>query len=161
MKHLDNPGQVVYTRHSILIKQSKEIVMEQQAKPITVNATVFWANLKQVNELSGKFQVDLGELSAAAVDAIEQRGITVAQKDEQGQYITCKSKNPIKAYNTAGDEITVAVGNGSKAKAVLSHYDWTFQKKKGRSPSIIKLIITDLEEYESVEVSDEELESAL
>ena len=53
------------------------------------------------------------------------------------------------------------VGNGSKAKVVLSHYDWTFKGKKGRSPSIFKLIITDLEVYEATSISDADLEAAL
>ena len=132
------------------------------SKPIVINAVLFWANLKTVNEMSGKYQVDLGGLSSAAVSALEEVGLTVANKDdERGEYITCKSKNPIKAFNEAGDELDVMVGNGSKAKVVLGHYDWTFKGKEGRSPSLHKLIITDLEEFEAVTVSDEDLEGAL
>lgn len=130
--------------------------------PIVVNAETYWANLQQVNEMSGKYQVDLCNLSAAAVSALEERGLTVVNKsDERNDFITCKSKNPIKAFNEAGDELPVQIGNGSKAKAVLSHYDWTFKGKEGRSPSIQKLIITDLEEYEAATVSDAALEEAL
>lgn len=131
-------------------------------KPIVVNADLFWANLKTVNEMSGKYQVDLSNLSSPAVSALEEVGLTVANKsDERGDFITAKSKNPIKAFNEAGDELDVVIGNGSKAKVVLSYYDWEFKGKKGRSASIVKLIVTDLEEYEAVSVSDEDLEDAL
>jgi hypothetical protein len=130
--------------------------------PIVVNADVYWANLSTVNEMSGKYQLDLCNLSEGAVSALEERGISVVNKDdERGNHITCKSKNPIKAYNEAGDELPVMVGNNSKAKAVLSHYDWTFKGKKGRSPSLYKLIITDLEVYEASNVTDADLEAAL
>jgi len=130
--------------------------------PIVVNADIFWANLSTVNEMSGKYQVDLCNLSEGAVSALEERGINVVNKDdERGFHITAKSKNPIKAYNEAGDELPVLVGNGSKAKVVLSHYDWTFKGKKGRSPSIFKLIITDLEVFEATNVTDADLEAAL
>jgi hypothetical protein len=46
-----------------------------------------------------------------------------------------------------GDEITEDIGNGSKAKALVGSYDWTYKNKKGVSPSLIKLVITDLVEY--------------
>ena len=45
-----------------------------ETKPIVLNATAFWANLQSMNELSGKYQVDLGQLSDAAVEALESQG---------------------------------------------------------------------------------------
>jgi hypothetical protein len=135
--------------------------MDKQV-PIVINADLFWANLQQRNELSGKYQVNLCNLSSGAVAALEERGINVNNKgDEQGSFITTKSLNPIKAYNTSGDEIDCIVGNGSKAKAAISYFDWEFSGKQGRSPSLIKLIITDLEVYESASVTDLDLEAAL
>jgi|TARA_R110002167_G_scaffold543_6_gene2453 hypothetical protein len=130
--------------------------------PIVLNADLFWANLQQRNELSGKYQVNLSNLSSGAVAALEERGLNVNNKnDDQGSYIVTKSQNPIKAYNTSGDEIMGNVGNGSKAKVAISYFDWEFSGKKGRSPSLIKLIVTDLEEYESANVADLDLEAAL
>jgi hypothetical protein len=64
-----------------------------------------------------------------------------------GNYITCKSEKPIKAYDTDGDEITELVGNASKCKALIGSYPWTYKNKKGLSPSLAKLVITDLIEY--------------
>ena len=68
--------------------------------PIVVNADLYWANLSTVNEMSGKYQVDICNLSEGAVSALEERGINVVNKDdERAFHVTAKSKNPIKAYN--------------------------------------------------------------
>ena len=143
--------------------------MSDKPKPITINTTLYWANLTTKNEMSGKYQVDLGQLSDAAVEALQQRGIDVKNKPpadedsvDKGNFITCKSQSPIKAYNTSGDEIGELVGNGSQAKAAIGYYDWTNPAgKKGRSPSILKLVVTELEVYESPDSVDVAMEAAL
>tara|TARA_R110001606_G_scaffold96506_2_gene213743 strand:- start:4608 stop:5018 length:411 start_codon:yes stop_codon:yes gene_type:complete len=118
------------------------------SKPVVLNATAFWANLQAVNELSGKYQVDLGGLSPAAVEALESQGISVRNReDDRGNFITVKSRNPIKAYDTSGEEIGALIGNGSQVKAVIGYYDWSFQSKKGRSPSLLKMVVTELSVY--------------
>ena len=134
-----------------------------QPKPITLNAITYWACLQTKNELSGKFQVDLSGLSDAAVTALESNGLTIKNKgDDRGNFITVKSVNPIKAYDTIGEEIGALVGNGSVAKAVVGFYDWQFQQKVGRSPSLLKMIVTDLSVYDPVgDAPDADLEAAL
>jgi hypothetical protein len=101
--------------------------------------------------MSGDYQINLCNLSEAAVEAFEEMGIPVqtgeGKKEEMGKYITCKSKKPIKVFDADGDEITEAIGNGSKGKAIVGSYDWTFKNKKGTSASLGKLVITDLVEY--------------
>ena len=62
----------------------------EQAKPVTIQADVMWANLVEENKLSGKYQVNLANLSSGAVDALEEMGISVRNKAEQGEFITCK-----------------------------------------------------------------------
>jgi hypothetical protein len=126
--------------------------MSEQEQPIVIiNADAYWANLTTQNDLSGKFQLDLCNLSDAAVEKLQSIGLQVKNRDdkpEQGSFITPKSNNTIKYYDTSGDDITgVLVGNGSKVKAVISAYDWTFQNRKGRSPSLKKLVITELVEF--------------
>ena len=134
-------------------------------KPIPVKGTVYWANLTSKNAMSGKYQFDLGNLSGAAVNALEERGMKPRNKgDEKEDFITIKSNNPIRAFNTSGDEIGCLVGNGSVAAVVVGHYDWNnpTTNKPGRSPSCLKLVITDLNEYteEGGDV-DFDLEAAL
>lgn len=118
---------------------------------VKIKCDVYWAQLNKVNEMSGKHQVNLCNLSDAAVSALEELGISVLEdkekKADMGRYITCKSEKPMKAFDVDGDEITENIGNGSKAKALISCYSWTYKNKKGVSPSLKKLVVTDLIEY--------------
>lgn len=139
--------------------------MNTEIKPVKVAAELMWASLNRPNEMSGCFQVELCNLSPKAVAALEEIGVAARknpEKPEKGFYITCKSKHPIRAYDSEGSEVVTSVGNGSKATAVLSAYSWTFKNKKGVSPSLKKLVITDLVEYGGGGVeSDLETEEAL
>ena len=121
-------------------------------EPIVVVCDVFWAFTNKTNKLSGKYQVDLCNLSDKAVELLEERGITVKSSDkkpEQGNYITPVSTHNIRAYNTAEDELTgIDIGNGSKARAAIGTYDWTFSGKQGTSPSLVRFVIDDLVIFE-------------
>lgn len=114
---------------------------------VKIKATIMWAQMNKVNEMSGKYQVNLCDLSDAAVEAIEAMGIEVKDKEGFGKYITCKSAKPMKAFDEDGDEINEEIGNGSKAKAIITAYEWKYKNKKGVSPSAKKIVITDLVEY--------------
>jgi hypothetical protein len=128
--------------------------MSNQDQPLVITCDAYWAFTNKPNQLSGKYQVDLCNLSDKAVEALEERGISVKNKEAQGSYITPVSKRNIRAYNTAGDELSgVDIGNGSKARAVIGTYDWNFNGKQGRSPSLVKFIIDDLIVFEGGEGS--------
>ncbi len=118
---------------------------------LKIKATVNWAFLNRKNEMADAYTVDLCNLSDKAVAALEEMGISVQEnlekKPEQGKYITCKSQKPIKAFDTDNDEIVEDVGNGSKAICMIGSYAWTYKNKKGVSPSLAKLVITDLVVY--------------
>ena len=75
-------------------------------KPIVVKTTLFWANTNTVNDLSNKYQVNLGQLSEKAVEALSSNGIEAKNKgDEQGYFITVKSANPIRSSDA--DHLTL------------------------------------------------------
>lgn len=138
--------------------------MATENKRIKIKADVYWAQLDKVNEMSGKYQVNLCNLSAAAVTAIEGMGISVMvgseAKEAMGSYITCKSSNPIRAFDADGLPITENIGNDSKAVAMIGSYPWTYKNKKGVSPSLGKLVITDLIAYgegEAMTAEDEDV----
>lgn len=117
---------------------------------VKIKADVMWAYLNRKNEMSDRYQVDLCNLSDGAVSALESMGLTVNQKDGKGYFITCKSTNPIRAYDANGEILEdVAVGNGSQAIALVGFYDWNWKNKQGRSASLNKFVITDLVQYES------------
>ena len=118
---------------------------------LKLKADVYWAALNRKNEMADAYTVDLCNLSDKAVAALEEMGISVQEnlekKPEQGKYITCKSQRPIKAFDTDNEEIVEDVGNGSKAICMIGSYAWTSKNKKCISPSLAKLVITDLVEY--------------
>jgi hypothetical protein len=125
-------------------------------KPVRIEATLMWPFLDKPNDMSGKYQVDLTNLSDKAVRALEDMGITVRNKEGKGFFVTTKSNHTIKPLDKNGDEVLAHVGNGTKAICVLGAYSWTFKNKKGVSPSLKKLVITDLVTYSSNPQQDQE-----
>ncbi len=133
--------------------------MANLEKPIKLEAEVQWAFFNKKNEMSGKYQVDLTNLSQSAQEALEAAGVVVRKRDdkpEKGWHITAKSNYEIKPVDKNGNEINEVVGNGSKAIAFIKPYEWKWQAKKGVSPSLVKIIITDLKVYNADEVEIEE-----
>lgn len=122
-----------------------------ELKPVKVQADIMWAFLDTPNNLSGKYQVDLCNLSKEAIQALEAMGINVRKKSEQpekGFFVTAKSANfPIKVEDDKGNPITAKVGNGSRGIALIKPYKYTYQKKEGVGAGISKLTITSLIEY--------------
>ena len=124
---------------------------------LKIKADVYWAQINRKNEMADAYTIDLCNLSDKAVAALEDMGISVQEnaekKPEQGKYITCKSQKPIKAFDADGIDIVEDIGNGSKAVCLVGAYSWTYKNKKGISPSLAKLVITDLVEYNSANLS--------
>jgi len=131
-------------------------------KPIKIEAEVQWAFFTTKNEMSGKYQVDLTNLSTGAVEALQSAGLEPRQREdkpEKGWFITAKSNYEIEPLTKSGEKITEAVGNGSKAVAIIKPYEWSWKNKKGVSPSLMKITITDLKVYNSdaEEFEDDEI----
>jgi len=133
--------------------------MNDLAKPVKIKATVMWCLHNKPNDMSGKFQLDLCNLSDNAVQALEGLGLEVRKREdkpEKGFYITCKSTVPMKVFDASGNDLNnVAIGNGSTATAVVGAYSWTFKNKKGTSASLTKLVVDNLVAYDAPEASAE------
>lgn len=133
---------------------------DEQNKPIKIKGTAYWASLMKKNALSDAYQVDIGDLSDAAVKALESIGVEAKHKENQGFYITCKSKYPIVAYDSNKEDLgDTLVGNGSKVEAVIGSYEWKFKNKKGVSPSLKSLVVKELVRYEAAGVVDDDEEA--
>lgn len=126
-------------------------------KPVKVQGTIMWAFLDTPNNLSGDYQVDICNLSDAAVSVLTDLGINVRTKEDQpekGHFITAKSKNyATKTVDLDGNPITDKVGNGSKGVALIKpwHYPAGKGYKAGVTACINKLVVTDLVVYERSE----------
>jgi hypothetical protein len=121
-----------------------------ELKPVKIQAEVQWASFDKVNEMSGKFQCDLANLSTAAVEALESIGLAPRKREdkpEKGWFLTVKSNYAIQPFDKEGTEIKDVVGNGSKAIALIKPYSWKWKNKEGVSASLAKIIITDLVKY--------------
>ena len=130
---------------------------DNKPSPITVRGTIYWCERNKLNKFSNKYQVQLGNLSEKARHAIEEMGIAPSNKgDERDFFITMKSKNPMRLTDSDGVEIPedVLIANGSEAVAVVGYYDWSVGT--GRSPSMIKMKVTNLVEYTDNSISEEE-----
>lgn len=119
--------------------------MKEQIK---VKAKLLWPSLARVNDQSGKYQVDLTELSDKAKEALKNMGLEIRNKEGKGDFITCKSTYPIAAYDDGGAEIDgTIVGNGTEAVVFVSYYDWKSRTGSGRSASCSRMVVTELVEY--------------
>jgi hypothetical protein len=132
--------------------------MNDLAKPVKVKATVMWCFHNKPNEMSGKFQMDLCNLSDNAVKALESLGLDVRKREdkpEKGFFVTCKSTIPMKVFDAGGNDLNnVAIGNGSTATAVVGTYPWTFKNRKGLSASLVKLVVDNLVAYDAAEAEE-------
>lgn len=129
---------------------------------VKIKADIMWAYLTKPNEMSGKYQVDLCNLSDNASKALEDLGIDVKTKEGNGKFITCKSTRPITAYDDGGSQIDGSLlGNGSKAVALVDSWEWSYQKKKGVSPGLKRLVVTEYIPYVGSDVSNFALEDDL
>lgn len=128
-----------------------------ETKPMKIEADIMWAFLDTPNNLSGKYQVDLCNLSKNAIKALEGLGVNVRNKDDKGFFVTAKSKNyPISAVDEAGKPITAKVGNGSRGVALIKPYSYNMNGKAGVGIGINKLVVTKLIEYQPEEVDMED-----
>jgi hypothetical protein len=133
--------------------------MMENAKPVKIKAEVQWCFHNKQNDMSGKYQVDLCNLSEGAVKALEGLGLEVRSREdkpEKGFYITAKSNIPIKVFDAEGNDLAnVAVGNGSKAVALVTSYSWKWKNKEGTSASLKKMVIEELQAYDASEDDDD------
>jgi hypothetical protein len=109
--------------------------------------TLMWACLQKPNNLSNKYQVDVLLNDEQAKQVEHELALEIRHDEEKGKFVTAKSKFPIKPLDTKGNIIEALVGNGSKANLLLGSYDWVFKNKKGKSPGIAKMVVTELVEY--------------
>lgn len=119
---------------------------------VTVKCKIYWAKLHETDD-NGKYCISLCDLSDRAAQALEDMGLNVKEKEDypdMGRYVECRSKRNFYVYDENDNRIDpdeTLIANESEGIAVLSYYDWTYQKKSGRSPQLNKLKLTKLIEY--------------
>jgi len=119
--------------------------------------------------MSGKYSIQFGNLSTAAVEKLEELGMSPKFKEDsynRGQFIECKSKFPIdnSKFKTVLDSEGLpidpdTIGPGSKVEVLLKTYDWSMGGKSGVGARVVKLVVTELAQAEQLSAGDDDLEA--
>ncbi len=136
---------------------------------VKIKATVAFPSLTRTDQMSGKYSVQLANLSSAAVEKLEEMGMSPKFKEDaynRGQFIECKSKFPIdnSKFKTVLDSEGFpidpdTVGPGSKVEVLLKTYEWSMGGKSGVGARIIKMVVTELSQAEAVADADDDMEA--
>ena len=132
---------------------------------VKIAATVAFPSLTRTDQMSGKYSIQLANLSDAAAEKLEELGMNVKFKDDsygRGRFIECKSKFPIdnSKFQTVVDDQGLAldpdlVGPGSKVEALLKTYEWKMGGNTGTSAYVTKLVVKELAKAEALSYNDE------
>lgn len=131
-------------------------------KPVKIGGSLYWANWMnqyntKFNEDNRKYECTIGDLSDKATEALKELGIQIKEKDTMGKYIVGKSLYVFEPVDEDGKPVDIAkIGNGTKVTALVSSYRHKMSAKYGAAPSIKKLIVTELKEYNPEPREEEE-----
>ena len=133
---------------------------------VKIAATVAFPSLTRTDQMSGKYSVQLANLSDKAAEKLEELGMNVKFKDDKynrGRFIECKSKFPIdnSKFQTVVDDQGLPVdpdqvGPGSKVEVLLKTYDWKSPMgQTGTSAFVTKMVVKELAKAEALSVNDD------
>ena len=136
-------------------------------KPVKIGGSLYWANWMnqyntKFNEDNRKYECTIGDLSDKAAEALKELGIQIKEKDTMGKYIVGKSLYVFEPVDEDGKPVDIAkIRNGTKVTALVSSYRHKMSAKYGAAPSIKKLIVTELKEYNPEPREEEEADDIL
>tara|TARA_R110000744_G_scaffold8984_1_gene29244 strand:- start:4197 stop:4610 length:414 start_codon:yes stop_codon:yes gene_type:complete len=123
-----------------------------------VRGTSMWARVLEgsPNELSGKYQVDVCHLDNDIVSELTERGVSIKNDEDRGDYVTAKGVRPPRIMDASKRTWSGAnIGNGSIIKISAKPYDWNFKGKSGVGLGLNQMMVVKLVEF----AEDEELEA--
>ena len=116
-----------------------------------IKGRVYWCKHNKLDEMSGKYQIDvtLDETGRSTVVDLGLDKYIKNKDDERGDFITLKSKRPIKAVDINKVELPAnkEIGNGSVVKAIVRPY--TSPGFKGLFAGASSLMVLELKEFSS------------
>ena len=138
-----------------MAKQEKN----KDKKYITVkDCTLYWAYLHKVSDRSGKYQVNLCNLSKGDAMALKEAGLTVHEGKEKGHaeygsFIVAKtvaSNGPVQVVDSKRNTIVDAtnVGNGTKANVnIVAYWHADYGNGEGVGCGLQNVQVIELVEY--------------
>ena len=136
-----------------------------ETKQAVIEGVLEWAHLQpgKPNELSGKYQVDVCQLTPAAVKKLKGLGLEIQDgskkgKPEKGHYVTPKATRPVTIVDSKKTTFEGAerIGNGTKAKVAVRAFPYNFKGKEGIGCGLQAIQIIDLDEYSPAGMFSEE-----
>ena len=121
-------------------------------KTLKLNGDLMWVYNNKHNEMSKAYQLDICNLSDAAVSTLKDIGGRVnnkSDKPEKGSYIVAKSNKPIETVDANGNALEGIVGNGSKGEVTVLAYPYDNKFGKGIKWVAVKITVTKLAEMSS------------
>lgn len=130
-----------------------------------LSGTAFWSHHSKVNEMSGKFQIDVS-IDDKNKALLESKGIKIKNKDAdlkskgkalQGNFVTLVSKFMPTVIDAKKQIINdpLLIGNGSQVNIKTHAYDWSFKGKTGKS---LGLDVIQIKTLVSVEKTSNKLD---
>jgi hypothetical protein len=109
------------------------------------------------NSDNDRYECTIGNISDDDAAKLTGLGIKVKHKDSMGNFIVAKSKYLFNPTDENLKEVDVkALGNGSKCTAVITAYTHRMSAKYGNSPTIKKLMVTEVVTYTPEPATEED-----
>ena len=123
----------------------------------------YWSNIRKPNEMSGKLQMDIGNMDEASLKLLKDADIPLKNKgDERGDFITLKGSPEYPPRVTDSKKYALAepvqLGNGTRVKVPFAPYEWDFKGKTGTSVGLNSIMVLELVTFSSGEEMEEEEE---
>tara|TARA_R110002020_G_scaffold256930_1_gene470603 strand:- start:1302 stop:1739 length:438 start_codon:yes stop_codon:yes gene_type:complete len=116
-----------------------------------IAGTGYWVKLREPDEMSKKYQMDICNLDSDTKEKLESKGVVVKNKqDDRGDFVTARSKFNVPAINKDNEPIDVdtAIGNGSDVKVKIGfNSDHPMVSQYGTSMYLNKVKVLNLVEY--------------
>ena len=127
-----------------------------------LDGVAYWASIKEPNTtFEPVYTVNL-VVDQSTADDFASRGHTVKQMDE-GPALIVKRKvngpngmirNAPRLLDQNKQDITLAVGNGSKVRVQCNEYEWEYAGKSGKSLDLQAVQVIELVEYRASDGSE-------
>ncbi len=123
--------------------------MTYKAETAILTGKVYYAKLKEVDDLSQKYQVHLYDLDDTSRTKVVDAGVRPKNNEEVGDFITARSKFKVKVKDASTrEDIEDLLGNGSSVKIkVKFNKTHPMAEKHGTSMYLQEVRATDLIPY--------------
>ena len=127
-------------------------------KTLKLTGDLMWVYNNKINDMSKAYQLDICNLSDAAVKTLKEIGGRVnnkSDKPEKGSYIVAKSNKEIETVDANGEVITAPIGNGSKGEVTVLAYPYDNKFGKGIKWVAVRIVVNKLQELPKMETEEE------